>query len=97
MTLTIELTPEEAARLRRLARRAGQDETAYLHTLIASLPEETGASLISAEGAMTGAQILEYWDREDVRGIFDPDVDSVELAGQLRRQAETRSSGGERL
>lgn len=44
MTLMLELTPEEEARLREKAARAGVDEAAYLRALIAEEPPATKLS-----------------------------------------------------
>jgi hypothetical protein len=43
---------------------------------------------------MTGAQIVAYWEREGLGGVYSDPVrfpqDSPELARVLRKQAETR-------
>lgn len=81
MTLTIELTEAEAARLRALAAAKGIDAETALHELLSALPEESPATW--------GAQILAQWQQEGLIGPFgDPDKDSTEVARDLRRSLE---------
>jgi hypothetical protein len=75
VALTIELTPEEEARLQEEAQRAGVDPTDYAHRLIAEdlavLPQNP-----------SGAQIVEYLKKTGALGVYadrDP-----EIARQLR-------------
>ena len=82
MAIAIELRPEIEAQLRERAARAGVDVTEYAGRLI-----EEGLT----GRPMTGADVLAYWDREGVRGVFAGGPDSPELARQLRAQEEGRS------
>jgi hypothetical protein len=79
MTLTIELTPEEEARLQEEAQRAGMEPNAYAHRLLAEdlavLPENP-----------TGAQIVEYLKRSGALGVYADRPDGPEFARQLRGQ-----------
>ena len=70
MTLTIELTPEEAARLRALAESKGTDESGAVRGLLEdALPK-------------TGAELLHRLEEEGLfnPGYGDPDRDAPELA-----------------
>jgi hypothetical protein len=80
MTLTIELTPEEAEKLHRLAQAKGTDEAGALRGLLAEAPPKP----------KTGAEAVAFWKKEKVLGIWQDRPDSPELAQELRRQAETR-------
>lgn len=89
MTLTIDLTPEEEARLNAQAKAQGLDMTTLVHHWIARLPETP-----SQERATIGAQILAEWEEEGVLGSYgDPNLDSPELARELRRKSEMRGTG----
>ena len=95
MTITLELTPEQEARLRAKAERSGQDLTDY--ALARLLDSELSADIPAGEPAekvtepMTGAEILAYWEREGCLGVFADDPrDSVEIARELRRKAQDR-------
>ncbi len=80
MTLTIELTPEEEARLLEEAQRAGVAPSDYVRRLIdedlAVLPDNP-----------TGAQILKYWDAAGLRGLYADRPDTLTYAAQLRQRA----------
>lgn len=39
---------------------------------------------------MTPAQMMDYWEKEGILGPWGGDQDSVELARELRKKAETR-------
>ena len=87
LTLILELTKEQEARLRRRAKRAG-------------LPvEEFAMQVLDREAdsepqPRTGAQLVDYLDREGVIGIWADRTDipdSPEFARQLRSQGETRT------
>src|SRR5579862_6967277 len=99
MTLQIDLTPEEEARLQRAAKRHGMEANAYLRSLI---PQEAEgdmpmpkrrrkpicpdkADVQDAEKPKTGAEIIAYWEREGAFGSFTDGPDSPELARQLRQ------------
>lgn len=80
MTLTIELTPEEARRVEE-ARRNGVDVDAILRQSIANIPTSK---------PKTGAEALAFWKKEKSLGIWQDRPDTPELAQQLRREAEAR-------
>ena len=83
MTLTIELTSEQEARLAERARQEGLPAEEYARRrLLADLTRP-----------MSGAEALEYWRKEGVLGLFADRPDSPEYARELRRQAETRGRG----
>ncbi len=63
MTLTIELNPEQEAKLQAEALERGMSVECALRDIINMLP------LAHAGSSMTGAEILEYWQRE---GLIDP-------------------------
>ncbi len=80
MTITIELTPEEEARLKSEATRRNLEPVALVHSLITSLQKP-----------MSGAEALAYWEEQDCLGVFaDRPEDSPELARKLRQEAEQR-------
>ncbi len=84
MTLTLELTPEEEARLHAVAQRQGVEVADLLHRLIAQIPDED---------LPIGARLLKQWEDEGILGIWQDRPDSPELARELRRQSETRAQG----
>ena len=78
MTLTIELTPEQEAKLQAAAEANGTDPERMLQDLVETLPE--------IEKPKTGAEAIAYWERE---GLFnpnygDPNLDSPEMARAIR-------------
>ena len=81
MTIVLEIDPDVEARLREGAARAGVDETDYARGLI-----EEGLKT----RPMTGAEALEYWEKQGVRGVFAGREDSPELAQRLRAEEEAR-------
>ena len=82
MTLTIELTDREAARLRALATARGTDAATTLRNLLADQTE-------TEPGITWGEQVLAQWQKEGLIGPFgDPDKDSTEVARDLRRSLE---------
>ena len=91
MTLTIDLTPEQEARLAARAQAAGvADPADYLRTLIDESP--TGTSDVGSTQSGTGADLLAELDAAGLlNGYGDPTVDAPELARRLRKEAETRS------
>lgn len=88
MTLTIELTSEQEARLQAAAVQCGVDPAEYakqvLNENLPSLP-------------VTGAEALAYWKREGARGVYADrhryPEDSPELARKLRQKEEARGRG----
>lgn len=83
MTLTIELTPEEEAALEEQAIAAGMESSEYARQLLTT--ELTDLSL-----PRNGAEILAYWEREGVRGVFADRGNAQEFARQLRDAEEAR-------
>ena len=74
MTLTIDLTPEETARLRALAEAHGTDESGAIRELLdAALPK-------------TGAELLQRMQEEGLinPAYGDPDKDGADLARDIR-------------
>ncbi len=86
MTLTLELTPEQGARLSRLAARAGLGSEAYLLGLI-----DAGAELELVTPPATGAELIAYWQSNGCLGAYAGAPDSPDFARQLRAQAEART------
>ncbi|HZO88572.1 MAG TPA: hypothetical protein VFB38_09555 [Chthonomonadaceae bacterium] len=84
MPLTIDLTPEEEARLKALAQAEGVDVAEYVRRqLLTSAPKRP----------MTPAEMLDYWQQIGVLGAWADreDIgDTEEFAEELRRQANTR-------
>lgn len=88
MTLTIELTPEQEARLLTEAERAGKAPAAVLVALLDALPAETPAPTET-----WGARVAAELQAEGIIGMWaDRTEDTLDLARQLREQAETRNS-----
>lgn len=86
MTLTIELTEEEEARLRRRAAERGMEESEYVRALI----DEAEATEVKPVTA--GAKLLAEWEEAGALGLWqDRPEDSVTLAREFRRKAETRA------
>ncbi len=86
MTVTIELTAEEEARLTAKAARAGLAPADYLRSVIGDDTDTTALP-------KTGAELAAAIDALNLSGSFgDPAIDSSELARQLRKQAETRAA-----
>jgi len=85
MTLTLDLTEEQEARLVARAKAAGIDD-----------PRQYVLSLISSEideqMPTTGAELIAYWKRLGVDGLFADRPDSPEFARQLRSQVESRAA-----
>jgi hypothetical protein len=83
MTMTLELTADQEARLLERAKAAGMDDArAYVLALIESQTD----SLIPK----TAADVLAYWKREGLDSLFEGKPDSPEFARELRRAAQTR-------
>ena len=82
MTLTIELTPEQAARLRAAAAATGTDEAGAIRQLIESLPP----------AETWGARSLRQLQAEGVIGSW-ADVDDVEnYSRNLREKSQRRGN-----
>lgn len=86
MTLTIELTPEQEARLRAEAERTGKAPAAVVTEWVNALPAET-----PAPEPTWGERKLAELKADGVFGLFaDRPEDSPELARKFREMAETR-------
>jgi hypothetical protein len=83
MTLAVELTEDEEARLRSNASAEGKAVEDYVRGLIARLP----APRQSADRGITaGALLIEQLRADDAIGIWKHRDDSPELSRQLRRR-----------
>ena len=82
MTLTMELTEEQEKRL--AAQANGKSLEQFAKEILAEV----------AERPMTGAELVAYWEREGLVGIFKDAPDSPEFARQLRESAERRDHVG---
>jgi hypothetical protein len=80
MTLTIELTPDQEARLKAEASAAGIAPESVLQGLVEALPDA------DAEKPKTGAEAVAYWERERLFNpeYGDPNLDSPEMARAIR-------------
>ncbi len=80
MTITIELTPEEDARLRSKAEERGTDVSTLAHDLL---------SLTLTPKLTNGREIYAYWEAHDLLGklFTDRTEDAPELARKLREEA----------
>jgi len=83
MTLTMELTAEQEARLYRQAASAGVDAAEYLRRLLDTDP---------LAPAMTGQVAWDYWQKAGVIGTFADRPDSPDFARELRDAANARRS-----
>lgn len=92
MTLTIELTPEQEARLRAEAEAQGIDTVAYALRRL-GLDTREGEQQSSEKKETTwGERVLAAMEADDAFGAFDDrPEDSPELARILRAEAEQRS------
>ena len=78
MTITIDLTQEEEARLKSAAADAGIDEAEYVRTLIVSLGKPDSSR------PKTGAELADALEALNLSGEYgDPNIDAPELARQL--------------
>jgi len=84
MTVTVELTAEQEALLRKHARAARMTPADYVRSLIVEQP------VPRARKRMSGAEALVFWRTCGLLGLFSGGPDSPELARRLRRSAETR-------
>jgi len=86
MTLTIELTAEEEARLQAAARQQGIAPADVVISLVRNLPDEEVAD---AESKTWGAKVIEQWRRDGVVGLFtDRPGDALEVAHNLRDEQQ---------
>lgn len=81
MTITLELTPAEAAALTRKATAQGQRLPEYIQERVKE---------IATEETPIGAQIVAQWEREGVIGYRTDITDSQEHARIIREKAQTR-------
>ena len=81
MTLTIELTPEQEARLQAAATANGTDPESVLRDFVETLPHD-------GEKPKTGAEAIAYWEREGLGNpnYGDPSLDSPDLARAIRER-----------
>lgn len=78
MTLTIELTPEQEARLRAEAAARGIDPESVLRGLVETLPPPTW-----------GARAVDRWKQSGLLGVYgDMSKDAPVYARELRAQVE---------
>lgn len=82
MTITIELTTEEEARLRLEAEQRGTDLNTLAHDLL---------SLAATPKLTNGRDLLAYWEAHGVLGkvFMDRPEDGPELARKLREEANS--------
>ena len=80
LTVTVELTPEQSERLHSFASQSGGDVSAVIRQMIDALPTYKH----------TGADLADRIRSLPIAGYGDPTIDSVELARQLRAEAESR-------
>jgi hypothetical protein len=95
MAVTIKLTPDAEAALRREAARRGMGAAEFARTLLEEQLEREQRSAVPRAPA-TGADVVAYWRAEGVLGAWADRTDitdSVSYARALRRRAETRGSG----
>jgi hypothetical protein len=91
MTLTLELTEEEEARLRKKADRAGLAPAAFLLSLIDLAPSDGFETANDNGKPQSGADLLAELKALNLRpGYGDPSIDSPELARRLRKQFSER-------
>lgn len=90
MTLTLELPPDLEARLQsESARRGLSPSECVLEVLDTTIPDAPPPS--------TPSELVDYWEREGVLGIWADRTDipdSPEYARQLRHQAEEHGKVG---
>jgi len=84
MTLTLDLPKELESELTAEAARLGLPLPEYARRLLA-------AGRAPGVAPMTGAELLAYWQREEVIGSRPDIADSQEYARAIRRKAEKRS------
>ena len=96
MTLTIELTSEEAARLCALAEAKGTDEAETVRVIASdSLSHvQIGHSPLQREAPLTaGAALLQELKNEGLLGLYGEEApDSPELATELRERVWKREA-----
>ena len=85
MTITLELTPAEAAALARKASERGQRLPEYIQERVKEFATEE-----TLETVPIGAQIVAEWEREGVIGYRTDISDSQVHARKIREQAQTR-------
>ncbi len=80
MTITIELTQEEEAKLRKEAEQRGTDLKTLAHDLL---------SLNITPKLRSGRELLAYWEEHDLLGkvFMDRPEDGPELARKFREEA----------
>ena len=82
MSITIDVPPELEAELREAARQKGFSVESFVLDLARQKVQPTRA--------MTGADALAFWDREDCLGLFTESPDSVGLVRRWRDEEDSR-------
>jgi len=95
MPITLNLTPKEEAVLLKQAARYGMTTEQYIRRrLIKRVAKKTILNKKKLQNLEELPKIpsdaYDYWKREGVFDIIPTGTDSIELADQLRRLAETR-------
>lgn len=86
MTMTIQLSPEQAAVLAREASRRGvSNEVLAAEWLTRRLSE-----LTPQDEQWTGARAIAYWEEQGLPALFPGADDSPAIARQLRSRAERK-------
>ncbi len=84
MSITLEVPSELATVLEAEARKFGLSVTAYILQIIAD--RHTAKNL-----PQTGAELVAYWEREQLVGSRPDITDSQAYARQMRSEAESRA------
>lgn len=87
MALTVNLSPEQEAELKREAAANGLRVEDYV---VRQLLGGNGRSSQEPNIPKTPAETVAYWEREGLFGAFSWGPDGPELASELRREAESR-------
>jgi hypothetical protein len=84
--MALTLTPEQERRVRAIATQRNQPAESVLDELIPERPVEQEAR------PQSGKELVAALREQGLLGSYgDPDIDSVELARQIRREAERRA------
>lgn len=95
MTLTIELTPEEEARLKETAQLQGKQPTEVLADFVRTLPSQRIATAVEPVDTRTwGARTMDEMQARGIVGVLwmDRPETSRELADEFQKLAETPGS-----
>jgi hypothetical protein len=88
MNVTIDLSPEEEARIREKADAEGLEVDQYVRKLIGPSLEAEGPA---GTAKPAGTRLLEQLRADGALGIWKDRADTPELAIELRRRAEKRA------